>query len=254
MNRLFSRFVLLGFLCLFPLLASTAGAQGTGTDIGGVTVLGPDAEYAGVSRGEWEGQWWQWAASFPIDVNPNFDSSGAMCGFGQSGPIFFSPGNFTGEPQDTTCMVPEGMAIYISMSGAGCSTVEEPPFFGGNEEELTTCANQQGAAILELTTTINGEELPNAMDYGVTSPMFTLNLPDGNFYGVSEGVALSVSTAYSFIIAPPSPGEYEITVSSVFEGASEPFVSTIHFVVVEPTIITPGATPDASPEIATPMS
>ena len=107
-----------------------------------VEILPPDEPWAGLTRGEWDARWWQWAVSMPEEINPNFDTSGERCGYGQSGPVFFLPGNVVGEgPAEITCVVAAGTAIYVNVVGSECSTVEAPPYFGRTEDELRACAN-----------------------------------------------------------------------------------------------------------------
>jgi hypothetical protein len=71
---------------------------------------------------------------------------------------------------------------------------------------------------------------------------------------VSEGVALSVSDGYNFIIAPPPPGEYEIVVSTTFEDGTEPFTGTVRVIVEAPQVIEPEATPEGGTPVATPIT
>jgi hypothetical protein len=230
---------------------ATPGPEPDGTVVGGVTVLPPDASWGGATRGEWAGRMWQWAVSMPEAVNPGFDTTGERCGYGQFGPVFFLPGAFVPDAFERTCVVPEGTALYLGAGGSECSTVEPPPFFGRNEEELRACAKEGTDAILELSLTINGEEVPNLEDYRVVSPMFTMTFAEDNFFGVPAGAAWSVADDYSVLVAPLPPGEYEFTGSALFPGESEPFVSTVHVIVVSPQIIEP---PAASPEAGTPVA
>lgn len=247
---MFRRIVLIAVLLIPMSLGLTVGAtaqEATPAMGGPVTILAPDESYAGRSRAEWDAQQWQWILSFPAEASPGVDTTGEKCGFGQSGPVFFLPGNFTGEPTEITCYVPQGMAIYVGMGGAGCTTVEPPPFFGRNEAELTECAIAATDALVEVTVTINGQEVPDVMSYRTVTPLFTLTFPEDNLLGVPAGVANSVADGYSIIVAPPDPGEYVITVTNRFEDPPQTFEGTIRVVVVEPQIVEPEATPVATP-------
>ena len=62
---------------------------------------------------------------------------------------------------------------------------------------------------------VNGQDVADLDAYRTGSPLFTLTFPEDNLFGVEPGVAQAVSEAYSFIIAPPPPGEYEIVVSTI---------------------------------------
>ena len=257
MPRLCPRSLLIALLSL-TLLAG-AGAPAIAQDAtpapGGVTILGPDESYAGVTRGEWTARWAQWALSFPAEINPNFDPTGAQCGYGQSGPVFFLPGAFMPEPYDRTCVVPEGAAIFVSLNGAECSTVEPPPFFGRNEAELAACAEAFTDESSDLQASINGEAVPGLEAYQVGSPLFALTFAEDNIFDVPAGVGLAVANSYSFIIAPPPPGEYEITLTADFTAVGgEVLTGTTRVIVEAPQVIEPAATPGASPEAATPVA
>jgi len=250
MPRLRPRSFLIGLLSL--VLLAGAGAPAIAQDAtptaGGVTILGPDESYAGASLGEWNARWWQWTFSFPLEMSPSFDSTGERCGYGQSGPVFFLPGNYTGGPVTITCVVPEGTALYILLGGASCTTVEPPPFFGRNEEELRACATAHVDPVRGFRASINGQEVPDLERYRYSSPVFPLPFPANHvFFEVpkeASGVALAVAEGYSFIIAPLPPGEYEIVTSS----------GAYRVIVEAPQVIEPEATPVASPEAATPVA
>ena len=198
----------------------TSATDTTTPETPAVEILPPGEPYAGVTVGEWDARWWQWAVSLPPAMNPNIDPTGEQCGFGQSGPVFFVPGYF-GEPTDgglphRTCTVAEGTAIYIGTIGAECSTVEPPPYFGRDEAELRACAETATDAVVDVGASINGQDVGDLTAYRVSSPLFTLNFPADNVFGAAPGVAEAVSDSYSFIIAPPTPGEYEIELTAQF--------------------------------------
>ncbi len=201
-------------------------------------ILPPDEPWAGVTRGEWDARWWQWAISMPVDVNPGADATGERCGLGQSGPVFFLPGNFGIEPPvERTCVVAEGTAIYVTPANVECSTVEPPPFFGRTEDELRGCATTGLDEATDLQARVNGQDVAELETYRTSSPLFTLTFPENNVFGVEPGVAQAVSEAYSFIIAPPPPGDYEIAVSTMYDGEAEPFAITINLIVEAPQVI-----------------
>lgn len=248
MSRVLSRSVLFAFVVLISMPALWASAQDNGIQVGGVTVLPPDADYEGVSRAEWDARSWQYDLSFSMDASPSNDSSGASCGFGQNGPMFFLPGVFDPEATPATCVIPAGMAIYVTVGSSGCSSVEPPPFFGANEEELSACATGWGDSWGDMSASINGEEVPDVMSYRIITDMYTVSFPPNNIYEIEPAVGYSVSDTYSFIIAPPEPGEYTIEVSGTLDG--EAWSATGIVLVTEPQVIMP----EASPEAATPVS
>jgi hypothetical protein len=242
-SRLVHAVLLVVLVLVLALDGATSMAQeatpAPGVEVGEVTVLGPDESYAGVSRGEWDARWWQWAVSLPDWANPNATPISARCGFGQSGPVFFLP------TSSMRCVVPEGTAIYVYVGGANCSTVEPPPFFGRDEEELRACAAAWTDTVTDLRVHINNQEVSNPQAYRTTSPLYPVLFPEDNIIGVPPGVALVVSDSYSIIIAPPPPGEYVIIVSGVYVADDERLhLGTATRVIVEaPQVIEPEATP-----------
>ena len=196
---------------------------------GALQILPPDETFGGATRGEWDARSVQRGFSI-TDVNP---STVRGCGLGQSGPVFFLPSH-------GRCVVAEGTAIFVSGLGVVCSTVEGPVegtrFFGRSEEELRVCTARE----LDESTDgnqqyrVNGQEVADLDTYRTTSPLFTVTLPENNIFGVEPGVAQAVSEAYSFIIAPPPPGEYQITFSTLTSGEPE---GTVNVIVEAPQVI-----------------
>jgi hypothetical protein len=231
------------------LVAMTLGTTAVAQDTLPVEIVPPGEEFGGATAAEWEARWWQWAISIPAEFNPNFDATGGSCGIGQFGPVFLLPGIFSEVPDDVefTCTVPEGVGIYVGIGGVGCSSVEPPPYFGGDEDELAACATGEANSMLSSEVTINGVAVDDPMQYRHVTPLYTLNFGPGNFYELDPIVALSVTDAWGFVIAPPAPGEYELVISNQWDGMDEPYVTTYTIVVTPATVIDPLASPVASP-------
>ena len=202
-------------------------------------ILPPDESWGGATRGEWEARSAQWWISMPEDVNPTSTPPAHDCGYGQSGPVFFLQFGLGPEAAGFTCVVAEGTAIYVSALSVLCSTVEGfegGRFFGQSEDELRACTARE----LDESTDgnqqyrVDGQEVADLDTYRIASPLFTLTLPENNVLGVEPGVAQAVSESYSFIIAPPPPGEYQITFSTLASGYPE---GTVNVVVEAPRVI-----------------
>jgi hypothetical protein len=73
--------------------------------------------------------------------------------------------------------------------------------------------------------------------------MFNLTIPENHVGDWEPGVVQAVSADYSFIIAPPPPGQYEIAWTSkpTDEPAPRP-MSTVNLVVQAPQVIEPPTT------------
>jgi hypothetical protein len=215
---------------------------------GAVEILSPDESWGGATRGEWLARAWQRFVSLPAGVEA-LPATGERCGSGQFGPVFFLRGSFDGSAE--TCVVAEGTAVFVLVSGAECSTVEPPPFFGRNEEELAACAAAAVDETTEFEASLDGQDVADLETYRTTSPLFALTLPP-NFGGssVPAGVANSVAEAYCFIIAPPPPGQYEVAWSTRY--ATDTYGGMVTLIVEAPQVIEPGGT--LEPSTAPPSS
>lgn len=206
--------VLIMVVGLAPGSAGTLARQASpvATDV----VLPPDAEVEGVDLAGWSARSWQWFFSLPAAINPFFDETGAICGYGQSGPVFF----LTGAEHDVAraCVVPEGVHIFVPLIGSACSTVEPPPFFGEDEADLRRCATDavnHAEGIFDMTAmrlTVDGMDAGDLLPYRAVSPLYTLWLPEDNLLGVAERAADSVADSYQVMLAPLTAGEHVVEI------------------------------------------
>jgi len=212
-------------------------------------VLPPDAEVAGLTLGEWQARQWQYMASFPFAGHPVFDDTGAMCGVGQSGPVFLLADSGVERPIERSCTVPEGIHVLVPLGGVECSTVEPAPFFGRNEEELRQCANQlmDQVGLNGVTVSVNGVEVPDLETYQSESPLFTLTLPEDNLFRAPAGVAHAVADGFQIMVGPLPAGEHEIVVRGPGPGGANDMRVTYLLNVQAPQVIDPNA------EAATPI-
>jgi len=82
-------------------------------------------------------------------------------------------------------------------------------------------------------------------EYHATSPPFTLLLPEENLLDVPAGVALVVAADENILIAPPPPGEYEITVTLTL--GDEVMLGITRLIVQAPQVIEPEGAAEATP-------
>ena len=66
-------------------------------------------------------------------------------------------------------------------------------------------------------------------------PVTAFIYPENNIFGVEPAVGEEVAESISFIIAPPPPGEYEITVSQGGAGVATTVVVEASQVIEPPT-------------------
>ena len=242
------RCLLMGILALLGGAAGSSLAQEATPTAAGLTVLPPDEPAYGASLGEWSARHWQWTVSLPAQVNPGHDVTGAACGYGQSGPVFFIPRNFP------PCVVPTGVALFVPIAGAECSTAEPPPYFGRDEAALRACAAAEVDRYTGIVVRVDGQVVPDIESYRASSPRFTMALPENNVLGVPAGVAYAVADGYQVMLAPLPAGEHEIMAHvELTDGTVLPDKS-IRMRIVEPAVIGPGApTPDLETPRATPV-
>lgn len=201
-----SRMILLVLLCLAGGGVASLMVSRPPSPSGGGLVFAPGDVVAGATLGEWSAPQWQWVLSQPIGANPGQDPTGASCGDGQDGPVFFLPHNFP------PCRVPAGTVIFVPIVGTECSTVEPPPFTGTNEVDLRTCATVDVDRYTTIIVRIDGEAVPDVESFRGASPRFTLTLPEHNVLGVAPGTAEAVADGYQLLLAPLPPGAHEIMV------------------------------------------
>ena len=87
----------------------------------GAALNGPAAQVYGATIGEWSARWWQWALQIPDTQNapnPLVDTTGASCGLGQKGPVWFLAGTFypINYPVERSCEIPQGKSIFFPIA------------------------------------------------------------------------------------------------------------------------------------------
>lgn len=202
------------FALLF-VLTGTCGATLAAQDQLPVEILQTDGEYAGVSMAEWDARSIQQLLTWPVGMEPGFDPTGALCGLGQSGPVFNLPENFhdsRDNPPTMRCFIPEGLAIHVVINQMVCSTIDASEFYAANEEDMRACAKEAQDWVRDVRVTINGVEVENPMQYRRQTEMFTIQAWAGNGNGLNPGVGLAVVDNITFLILPPEPGQYTIVV------------------------------------------
>jgi hypothetical protein len=213
-------------LTVFGLASGPASiAAQDSTPVTGVEILPPEAEVVGASLAEWSARSWQWFFSVPQETNPFFDETGALCGYGQFGPVFFLSG--AEHSLERSCVVPLGVHIFVPLVGSACSTVEPPPFFGRDEADLARCATdavnhfESLVDMTPMTLSVDGQAVENLSDYRTVSPLYTLWLPEDNVLGSPKQVTDGVADSYQVMIAPLPEGEHVIEIALPGPNAGE---------------------------------
>jgi len=206
---------------------------------------------AGLSLAEWSARSWQWFFSFPQQVNAFSDETGARCGYGQFGPVFFLAG--AERSVERACVVPAGVHLLVPLLGSECSTVEPPPFFGRDETELRHCATEAvdtAEAAQDMATmrvAVDGQSVGDLSAHRTVTPRFPLWLPEANLLGSSQQVADSVADGYLVLLSPLAEGEQVVTITVPGPQPGETITITYRLTIVSGAFATPSAAPEASP-------
>jgi hypothetical protein len=184
-------------------------------------VLLPNSQSYGMTYGEWNARWFQWAVSMPLDHNPLNDT--ADCSTAQLGKVWFLGGPFGPNAQPIReCNVPVGKALFFPIVNVDCSSLELPPFFGGTPEERRACVKAIIDTVSGLSVEIDGVSLGDLTNYRATSPDFHFVAPDNNVLGVPAGSGEMAADGYYLLLAPLSEGQHTIH----FKGTIDMFAFT----------------------------
>ena len=140
-------------------------------------------------------------------------------------------------------MVAEGTAICVNVASTECSTVDHRRSSGELRTNCGRAPPSTSDGVTDYQARVNGQDVADLDAYRTASPLFTITFPEDNVFGVEPGVAQAVSEGYSFIIAPPPPGEYEIVVvGEVPRRTRARPMSTVNVIVEAPQVIEPPTT------------
>jgi hypothetical protein len=204
---------------------AAAGTSGSARahDSGRARVIPVDAVAYGSTYGEWGARYWQWVLSIPADRNPGLDTTGAFCGEGQQGPVWFLGSTFGGDPVTRQCTIPAGKALFFPIasviSGAGAYDCDPTvPGVPCNIAEMRAIAGN-ATDPLTLEVTIDGRRLRHLSGQRVETPVFSLTFPEDNAFGAPAGVlGPQVADGYWLMLAPLSVGPHTIRSRAVFTG------------------------------------
>jgi hypothetical protein len=194
-------------------------------------ILPPDSRPFGKTYGEWSAAWWQWSFSIPAPANPLLDDTGANCGQGQSGPVWFLAGKLCVEPNCTvltatrTCTVPAGKALFFPIANTEADNLGVDPAL--STAKLRLAAKESMDGVTNMTCTVDGalvQGLNSSMTtrYRVVSPVFAYAIPDNNIYQAlgapfgPQSVPGAVADGVFLMLAPLSAGRHDIRFTATF--------------------------------------
>lgn len=203
-------------------------------------VIPPVAAPFGGGYGQWSAAWWQWVLSVPAATSPLFDETGAFCGEGQSGKVWFLAGNFGGESV-RRCRIPQGKAIFFPVATgiAGSGVYDCDPSAPGVPCDVNALRQLLGVVLdnpILLEAEVDGRPLENLSAYRALSPVFSINYPEGNVYGQPAGAYQPhVADGYWIMLAPLSAGVHTIRFKAALDiyGMFVFETETTYFITVE---------------------
>lgn len=176
-------------------------------------VFPPHSHPYGKSYSEWSAALWQWSMQLPLAGHPAVDPN-ASCDVGQSGPVWFLAAPFG--TTEHTCSIPHGKALFLTLLGAECSTLEPDPFHGDTEEQQRACAKYWADHIKDVFCFIDGHPVANLSAYRVSSPQFEFTAPTPWIFGDTGGTGTSVADGYYVLVVPLSSGTHTLRYGARF--------------------------------------
>lgn len=183
-------------------LATSGGAQAGNPNPG---ILPPDSSAFGQRYGEWAADWWTWVINEA--GAPLMDATGADCGLGQSGPVWFLAGSWIG-PVERECAVPAGRALFFPIQNIAFLGYEDDPwpyYPYTDEADARAGLAATNDASGGRSAAIDGVPVADLDRYRVTSPVFGAVWPDW------QTLYPNVDDGWYLLVAPLSAGEHEIS-------------------------------------------
>jgi hypothetical protein len=203
--------VLVGVLAVLfgPASAAFAGAAPAGPPPSGPT---------GYSR--LAAAWEEWLLQQPKATNPGEDTTGASCGVGQHGDVWFLAGvPGTGQPVTRNCVVPSSKPLFFPVVNAfSCALPTDPPDQHTVAYQRSVVAHVKGDSHA-LAAHVDGKALPQGAITFTRSDVFAVDLPPGNLFGVPPAVCRpGVDSGYYVRLPALTAGMHTVRWHGVLDG------------------------------------
>jgi hypothetical protein len=172
-----------------------------------IDVFSIDSKPYNVTYSDWTSRWWQWALSIPANQNPVADNTGQYCDVQQEGPVWFLAGTFGGN-LERSCTIPEGKALLFSPINGECNYAENRD--AKSEADLRQCAKNLQDQVNHMEVFIDGVKLDNLEKFRIQSPLFPINFPKDNAFGIIAGPTEAVSDGNWVLLKPLPSGNHTI--------------------------------------------
>ncbi len=173
----------------------------------------------GQTYGRWAAQWWQWAVGIPLAKNPLLDTTGANCGERQVDEVWFLAGFFGPGKVVRSCTVPAGKSLFFPLINLFYGALLSDPPATRTEEYVR--ANGSCTEPAQISARIDDFRIPNPNRFftgppGSQSPIFNIQMPPGNIFGLDESgapelvVSPTAEQGYYLFVHPLRPGKHTI--------------------------------------------
>ncbi|MEO8701264.1 MAG: hypothetical protein ABI867_14535 [Kofleriaceae bacterium] len=180
----------------------------------------------GLSQITWSEFVWSYIYSQPIDHNPFLDTTGADCGRGQFGPVWFLPavpGATLGDTVTRSCTIPRHRAIILQLASAmNDFPCPDPAFKPAPGQSLYDFLLEPIAPAIDgvsgFAVTLDGVAIVDPLSYRRQSRHVFLfkgnpTLNPGFDSCVTGHVQEAVSDGYYLMFKPLAPGPHTIVVN-----------------------------------------
>lgn len=200
---------------MLALAGLTATAQAGGNE-GNPGVAPPEADFGGMSYGEWAGDWWEWFDGIASGAAHPGRTTGEVLQ-NQSGHVWFLNG-VTGAALTRDIEIPSGTALFFPLLNVFSSNTHTPPFFGATEDAQRAIVNSFVDHAVDLACTIDGEPMENLDAYRTDSPQFSFVVPALNRRNLPAGTEVTgVTDGYWVLVRPMSVGDHTIRLQGKFD-------------------------------------
>lgn len=175
----------------------------------------------GKTVAEWSAEWWKWAISAPVEINPVLDETGENADVGQYGPVWFLAGTFGRpvpfDPVERTCVVPRGKALFFPVMNSmwwgpdDNSNPDEDNYYELAKELRDLAVESVGPdTLVTLTCRIDDLELDmeDLKERQAEAPAFAIDPARNLIPGGPRDLA--AATGYWIFLEPLRPGWHTI--------------------------------------------
>ncbi|MBL8538761.1 MAG: hypothetical protein JNK68_00170 [Betaproteobacteria bacterium] len=173
----------------------------------------------GQTYGRWAAEWYQWALGIPAAVNPLVDQDGSNCAQRQVDAVWFLAGVPGSGSATRRCQIPVGKALFFPLINTIYGAFLNDPANTRTETFVRNAGSCTEPA--RISVKIDGFQIPHPEKHftgpsGSQSPIFNVQLPPGNIFGLDENAAQelvlspSAEQGYYLFVWPLKPGHHTI--------------------------------------------